>query len=976
MLKYESDIFEKILKPSDCIYYINTSKNNSYYIVKYKNQIPELVFPDCIRKKLSNEHYRMIKNGKFDDKNGAETGRANVKSLFFSPISEHYNQIKEHIDRMILDNAAIIFYTQKMGKNIVDGSLYCNQLSDFIAENNSEIDKIAMKIKQNIGKLILSHTTEIKGDLRIGKKLKNFILKEVHIKPEISLEILIILSVFRYDDNDKDFYNNFEAHYCDKRFIRGAKPFDSNTLPHELTNTLVIEASKETVLYRENEIKSIINKYNNENKHSLVLSGMGGCGKTSIARLIYNDFKNEYDCCGWINYSGDLKQSMISSIVLDEEDSTIDQSNSCDAENTRKKWLKITQAFKNSKQSKFLVIDNVDFIDGIQNPIQDRVLLDISSWNNTTVLITSRLPQLAGYTVLNIPNLGNEKDDNRCVELFYFYNPASRNESDNNHITVSNICKLAGYNAMVIELLAKASIYEDLDVFYNNLKSIGFNCANDVPVKTLHDYNIVPTTNEDGKTIREYYDIGNETAATQLVKLFNMKSRSETERQILWDFHCLPEAEQVTKEELTEWLGFSLKDIDTLRTEGWIKYESKQFSIHPLVCQAITCLDSEWEKYWSIAIQQRNKSDKSSDLISLLLKKQLFSDENTYIKKLRLLRFADKLTYGGKPLNADILLYIADEARRLGIKDLTTKYYQDAFINLQNISEKEVSDEIIEMYWKAAYYYGYMLSYSKAGYSKGEEQIRKSLDIINGSLGEHPSTRQKEMLATTYDQLGFIIGSRANNDVLLISEADENIRKALEIRKQLCDEFLEDVQYLHDYAWTLDHLGYVYANIDLDKLYSTNNNIDTLTIKEITKKKNASEAHIAEALSIRKKLASNGNNSYRAEVAWTCCNYALLQINNTEKYDFIISLLDEAITIYSELDQVEPELRDSSEARAYLIYGRFLSNYKEYYNEAKSYFKKALDLYVYIDSVYPGDYIYEISITKNELHKLKEHGKD
>lgn len=45
---------------------------------------------------------------------------------------------------------------------------------------------------------------------------------------------------------------------------------------------------------------------------------MGGCGKTSIARMVYSHLKSNYDCYGWINYSENLKQSMIDSIVLDD----------------------------------------------------------------------------------------------------------------------------------------------------------------------------------------------------------------------------------------------------------------------------------------------------------------------------------------------------------------------------------------------------------------------------------------------------------------------------------------------------------------------------------------------------------------------------------------------------------------------------------------------------------------------------------
>ena len=96
---------------------------------------------------------------------------------------------------------------------------------------------------------------------------------------------------------------------------------------------------------------------------------------------------------------------------------------------------------------------------------------------------------------------------------------------------------------MVIELLAKGSYYygEDLDEFYQDLLKNNFSCANDTPVSTEHDFTVIKTTNTNN-----YYDIGNETVATQIYKLFNLKTRSELEQLILWDFHCLKENEKVT----------------------------------------------------------------------------------------------------------------------------------------------------------------------------------------------------------------------------------------------------------------------------------------------------------------------------------------------------------------------------------------------------------------------------------------------
>lgn len=56
-----------------------------------------------------------------------------------------------------------------------------------------------------------------------------------------------------------------------------------------------------------------------------------------------------------------------------------------------------------------------------------------------------------------------------------------------------------------------------------------------------------------------------------------MKTRSELEQLILWDFHCLKENEKVTRKELKDWMGYEPKGLDRLRDEGWIKFQDGLF---------------------------------------------------------------------------------------------------------------------------------------------------------------------------------------------------------------------------------------------------------------------------------------------------------------------------------------------------------------------------------------------------------------
>lgn len=817
--------------------------------------------------------------------------------------------------------------------------------------------------------------------------------------------------------NEQAFASNniFIATYDGENRYAYKKNIAEDDLPHELTNTTVIATTSQNVLFRENEAQNIITSIKEKNAKSIFLYGMGGCGKTSLARMIYCHLKDGYDCCGWINYSGDLKQSMIDSVIIDEyTDESMTEYDS------QKKWQLIQRRFTNSKQSKLLVIDNVDYIDGFQNPQTDKNLIGISSWDNTTIIITSRLTNITGFTNrILVNNLGNETDNKKCIELFYHYNEAALSSRESNREIVGKLCALADYNTMVIELLAKGSYYygDDLDEFYQDLLEKKFSCANDTPVSTEHDLTLIRTNDDEN-----YYDIGNETVATQIYKLFNLKTRSEIEQLILWDFHSLRENEKVTRKELRSWMGYTPKDFDKLVDEGWIKFQDNLFFIHPLVNQAIACTNLNSKRYWEIKIKLLETTNSTNEMLPTILSNTFFSKEDSFELSLRKLLFADCLTYSGDFLTVTHWINLADFARRCSNIKLSVKYYKKAYEYYKSYSPT-TSDDYVKA-WKCTYFYGYMLSYTKANYQKAEEILNQALDISELIVSKTGKTDANILiLATSLDHLGYILSNSLNNDLHRITNADYYLTESVNMRYSLCQANPNNIRLLHDYAWSLDNLGAFYANINIDAIQFHENpdssDIVYLTENELIENKKQSELLLLEALEIRKSLAKARTDSNSTEVAWTYYNLAnlLMSLNNhnindsilnfhngiyfklhkdipssskdldlsetARAYNNIASLLTsqntrvieaeqyikEALTIYHNLDIKYPGQHQSSEARTTVLYARLLNKSDARKSEALTLYNKALKLYQALNADNNGAYIDEINTIKTEMQQ-------
>lgn len=731
-------------------------------------------------------------------------------------------------------------------------------------------------------------------------------------------------------------------------------------LSNELTNG-TFNVTFDDVLFRYTDYQEIINLLHTSSPNILV-NGMGGCGKTSLVRLIYSNIKDEYDCYGWINYNHDLKQSFLSSIHIGNQ-----LDNMINADDIQENWLHLFQKLSASSQTKLFVIDNVDSIDNEQNPITDKELHSISNLPNTTIIITSRLSYIPGFSnIYTLKNLGNDTNCDKCIELFYFYNKNIAKNREQNTEIIKKLCKLAGYNTLVIELLSKGCQYytNSLNEYYELLCKNHFQIPDECTILTSHDYNDIITNNRN----TSYYSIGNETIASQLYKLFNIASRRSIEQVILWDFHYLPENFKVSKYELKNVMGFQTIDIDQLVKEGWIKYEDDYFFLHPLVRQAIYCSPQTWEYYWNIKNNFFKEGTISNNLINSIKNHLLFSNNDNFENDIRKIEFANYLTYCGKCLDVEEWIYIADYSRKKGLINISLHYYSLIYDKLHDkfIKDGYYDKNTMYIYWKSAYYYGYLLSYTKSGYSKAEFYIREALNIAEEIYCQNVHNDfHIQMLAASLDHLGYILATSGTIDIGKVTETDYILTEATELRRLLCEAHPSHFKLLHDYAWSLDNLGTFYSTLNNKKIIFTknpnNNDIEYLSDKEAMELYNSCETILQEALTIRKALAEARSEINSTEVAWTCFNLASLLLKKG-KYPNAETYIMQALEIYQRINQTCPGLTASSEAKTLVLYAKLLTLTHGSNTLAIETLNKALSLYSSLENT--SDYSQEIKNIK------------
>ena len=556
-----------------------------------------------------------------------------------------------------------------------------------------------------------------------------------------------VRSIIGCNKNNRIIQSRYDDGYILCNELVEYKETDNSLLSYMLTTQTTFYVDENDILHREKEINELIELLKTK-KSTILLSGFGGIGKTSIARVLYSKLMNQYDSVGWIEYIDDMKTSILSSFEMDE-----------DILNQENRWKVIYNKLKNTKQRTLLFIDNVDIDESRnQNPLEDQILSSITGLSNVSIVLTSRLESITGYHTYSVDFLSKES----CIDLFMHY---YGKEVENTYY-IEKLIERAGYHTFGVELLAKsAKRNRSLKEFYGNIETIGFNYPS--------------------MKLRTNYKNLNDNIINHLKNLFNLQTRSKEQISILHGLSLFPNT-VLTWEEIQEWLGYDEEVLYDLIDAGWLTNRNDGIYMHPLMKEMFHI--------------EKIEMNSISKLYELIIQNTYFNEQdplNAFNRKfdmfLSFIQFMDLNEYA-----LSVYEDVAKYSQKYGKIQYAIQYFRKVLDIL--LYTVEDSDEYQAKLAKAYMDLGYQLSYTSRGIAEANELLKKSMEIYLELYNKYPN-KYDEQYAKACDNLGYLnISSNVVSSRLLLCIA-------LELRKNLNKKY--PGKYEHEVAWTMDNYGYI-----------------------------------------------------------------------------------------------------------------------------------------------------------------------
>ena len=304
-----------------------------------------------------------------------------------------------------------------------------------------------------------------------------------------------------------------------------------------------------------------LHKMLTENKSAILMNGIGGIGKTTVALAYCNTekYKQDYQNIVWVTLTQSLKESIINTFIDKDIDFKYDEK-----EDTDKNFNHLLNTLRNIIGNNLLVLDNAN---NDKEIIENKQSLEDTNWK---ILLTTRCLLDDEYTI-KVDKLSEED----AVKVFLQYCKVEDME------TLKKLLKHIDYHTLLTELLAKTlkrSPLLDINKLYEIIKSQDISAPRikkEIPIGSHAEYS------KAAKKEEELY--------TYILNIFELENMSEKENEYLRYFSILPSVE-IPIIDLYKFFGITEeKEIefeDTLNSlvqKGWIQENNKTYKMHQII---------------------------------------------------------------------------------------------------------------------------------------------------------------------------------------------------------------------------------------------------------------------------------------------------------------------------------------------------------------------------------------------------------